>query len=82
MKPIRVGLFMAACAVTPAFAQTVHDIDARQQAVVAAWEQTPLSVRQRAKAVIRSTSLRMKPDSPAATACAAPIRAPSDNRPR
>jgi hypothetical protein len=44
--------------------------------------QTPLSVRQRAKAVIRSTSLRMKPDSPAATACAAPIRAPSDNRPR
>jgi hypothetical protein len=45
MKPIRVGLFMAACAVTPAFAQTVHDIDARQQAVVEAWEKTPLSIR-------------------------------------
>jgi hypothetical protein len=36
---------MAACAVTPAFAQTVHDIDARQQAVVEAWEKTPLSTR-------------------------------------
>jgi hypothetical protein len=45
MKPIRVGLFMAACALTPAFAQTVHDIDVRQQAVLEAWAKTPLSVR-------------------------------------
>jgi hypothetical protein len=45
MKPILVGLVMAACALTPAFAQTVQDIDARQQAVVEAWEKTPLSIR-------------------------------------
>jgi hypothetical protein len=45
MKPILVGLVMAACALTPAFAQTVQDIDAQQQAVVKAWEKTPLSVR-------------------------------------
>jgi hypothetical protein len=45
MKPIYVGLFVAACALTPAFAQTVQDVDAQQQAVVAAWEKTPLSVR-------------------------------------
>lgn len=36
---------MAMAALTPAFGQTVHDIEARQQAVVAAWQQTPLSIR-------------------------------------
>jgi hypothetical protein len=45
MKSIFVGFFVAACALTPAFAQTIQDIDTRQQAVADAWEKTPLSVR-------------------------------------
>jgi hypothetical protein len=45
MKPILAGFVLAMAALTPAFGQTVHGIEARQQAVVAAWQQTPLSVR-------------------------------------
>ena len=45
MKPIFAGLVMAACALTPAFGQTIQDIDARRQAVVDAWRKTPLSIR-------------------------------------
>jgi hypothetical protein len=45
MKTIFAGAIIAACSLTPAFAQTVHEIDAKQQAVVEAWQQTPLSIR-------------------------------------
>jgi hypothetical protein len=45
MKSLTFGLLVAACVAAPLSAQTLNDVKTKQQAVLAAWDGTPLTLR-------------------------------------